>query len=146
MLGPLRQVPILRSALLTRLDARHQFLERRLRRKDERTRLTHGREQAHLPIVILPALCAAGQVGAHGRRRFLGERLVGQPRQQPGEFLVCMHCCLILIHRSTPLYFGPASVASSNFNFRRPWNMRVFTVFTGQFMIWAISSQECPTW
>src|SRR5690606_40707248 len=67
-----------------------------------------------------------------------GDALVRYPRQQIPAAAVCV----VLFVRDADHSLAPARRGSERRSFSRAWNIRVFTVFTGHFMISARSEEH----
>ena len=121
------------------LDARPEFLERCSRRVRDRVARRDASAQVLLHRELAATFLAAGEVLLEPGSIRLGHPAVDEPGQQILALEVRIRAQRLgadrfVAHRSS----GPSSV----FILWRALCIRVFTVLTGQSMIWAISSQE----
>src|SRR5690606_9399656 len=127
-----------RLIVLLRVDPSEKLLERRLRREHDGCFAAHHLAETTLRRELFLACRAFAQVRLDAREISRGDALVRYPRQQIPAAAVCV----VLFVRDADHSLAPARRWSVRRSFSRAWNIRVFTVFTGHFMISATSSHE----
>ena len=126
------------------MQARGKLLKRRFGCERDAVIGLHAIKHTALLGIFASARGAMLQVRFGFGRLFSIHAAVHEPRNEIPYLIVrCAVRSRLLAHGS-PSGAVPASAGSSTRSFLRAWNMRVFTVLTGHFMIVAISWHEWP--